>query len=197
MYMRSDDFMPSPIEILVTEIPDVCEIRPPMFQDDRGFFMESYNADAWRAAKLDFHFVQDNLSCSAKGVMRGLHYQLEPHGMGKLVRVISGAIFDVAVDIRKGSPYFGRWVGRELHADTPAWLWIPVGFAHGFLSLQEDTRVYYKCTAGYAAESERGIRHNDPAIGIAWPGDIVKVSPKDAAAPGLAEAEYNFIYSPK
>jgi dTDP-4-dehydrorhamnose 3,5-epimerase len=148
----------------------------------------------FRAAGLDVTFVQDNLSESKKGTLRGLHYQLEPKGMGKLVRVIRGAVFDVAVDIRRGSPWFGKWVGMTLTAENRLALWVPVGFAHGFLSLEDGTLVTYKCTTTHAPDAERAVNYADPAIGIAWPDEPTLVAPKDVAAPLLAAAEYNFEY---
>lgn len=186
--------MSLPPEIRATEIPAVSEIHTRSFPDSRGYFSESYNVESWAVAGFHERFVQDNVSLSHRGVLRGLHYQLNPHGMGKLVRVISGAIFDVAVDLRRGAPTFGRWVGRTLEADDATWLWIPVGFAHGFLSLCDDTRVYYKCTGAYAAEAERSLRHDDPSVGIDWPAPVEIISEKDAAAPLLADSEHNFTY---
>ena len=126
--------------------------------------------------------------------MRGLHYQIEPHGQGKLVHVIRGRAFDVAVDIRRGSPTFGQWVGRELSGDTGLALWVPPGFAHGFLALEDDTLLLYKCTAHYAPEAERAIHYACPELAIAWPMAATAVSEKDEAAPSLANAEYNFEF---
>lgn len=186
--------MSTSVEIQETEIPGVLEIRPHMFQDERGFFMEAYNRHTWAEAGFSHTFVQDNLSNSTKGVLRGMHYQLEPHGMGKLVRAISGSVYDVVVDLRRGSPAFGRWLGRELREDTPLWLYVPAGVAHGFLSLCDNTRVYYKCTHTFTAEADRVFRYNDPSVGIVWPEAPVRLSPKDAAAPMLADAEHNFTY---
>ena len=140
--------------------------------------------------------MQDNLSESKRGTIRGLHYQLEPKGMGKLVRAIRGSVFDVAVDLRRGSPWFGKWVGRTLSAENGLSLWVPVGFAHGFLALEDDTLVLYKCTATHAPEAERAVSYADPAIGIAWPFTPTLVTPKDDAAPKLAAADFNFQYSP-
>lgn len=187
--------MPMPIELHQTEVPGVLEVQTKEFSDARGFFSELYNQEVWREAGFDPAFVQDNLSLSCKGTLRGMHYQLEPHGMGKLVRAITGAVFDVAVDLRRGSPTFGRWVGRELRGGQARWFWIPAGFAHGFVVLEDDTRVYYKCTGTHHPESERAIRYDDPDVGIAWPITPTVVSDKDAAAPSFAEAEYNFTYA--
>jgi dTDP-4-dehydrorhamnose 3,5-epimerase len=165
-------------------IPDVMVFVPPIFRDSRGAFYESYKAPAFTAATgLSPEFVQDNHSTSAKGVLRGLHYQLPPFAQGKLVRVVRGAAFDVAVDIRRGSPTFARWVGEVLTAEGREQMWIPEGFAHGFLALEDDTEFIYKTTNLYNRDSERSIAWNDPAIGIEWPdaGPLV-LSDKDRAA---------------
>jgi len=185
------------MKVTRTEIADVLVLEPAVFGDERGWFSESYNErrfhEALRALGLPLPgpFVQDNHSCSRRGVLRGLHYQLPPHAQGKLVRVVQGAVFDVAVDIRRGSPTFGRWAGAELSAANKRQMWIPAGFAHGFLTLEDDTQFLYKTTDYYAKASERAIRWNDAAIGIAWPelGTEPALADKDAAAPGLAEAE--------
>ena len=173
-----------------TAIPDVKLIEPRVFGDPRGFFLESWNKRSFSNAGIDEHFVQDNHSRSAKGVLRGLHYQLNVP-QGKLVRVTSGAVFDVAVDIRTASPTFGKWVGYELSAANHRMLWIPPGFAHGFLTLEDDTDFLYKCTALYMPEFDRSVRWNDPEIGIVWPvTDITPLlSSKDEMAPLLADAE--------
>ena len=172
-----------------TTLPGVKLIEPRVFGDDRGFFLESWNARAFAAAGIDTPFVQDNHSRSARGVLRGLHYQIsEPQG--KLVRVVSGAVFDVAVDIRRSSPHFGRWVGYELSADNKHMLWVPPGFAHGFIVLSEAADFMYKCTTFYAPAHDRAIVWDDPAIGIDWPIEgSPQLSVKDAAAPCLADAE--------
>jgi dTDP-4-dehydrorhamnose 3,5-epimerase len=171
-------------------IPDVKLIEPRVFGDARGFFFESYNRQAFRAATgLDVDFVQDNHSKSAKGVLRGLHYQLPPKAQGKLVRVVQGEVFDVAVDIRKGSPTFGRWVGEILSAENKKQFWIPPGFAHGFVTLTETAEFLYKTTDYYSPEHERCIRWNDPAIGIDWMLDTPPlVSAKDAVGSAFADA---------
>ncbi len=187
--------MPMPIALHETEVPGVLEVQTKEFGDARGFFSELYNREVWREAGFDPVFVQDNLSRSCKGTLRGMHYQIEPHGMGKLVRAVTGAVFDVAIDLRKGSPTFGQWVGRELRAGDARWLWIPAGFAHGFLALADDTLVYYKCTATHHPDSERAIAYNDPAVGIVWPAAPAVISEKDAAAPSFSEAEHNFSYT--
>lgn len=165
-------------------IPDVLLIEPKVFGDDRGFFYESFNQRAFaEATGLDLCFVQDNHSKSARNVLRGLHYQLPPREQGKLVRVVAGEVFDVAVDIRKESPTFGRWVGVVLSAQNRRQLWVPPGFAHGFLVLSESTEFLYKTTDYYAPEYECGIAWNDPLLAIDWPLQMAPIlSPKDAAA---------------
>jgi dTDP-4-dehydrorhamnose 3,5-epimerase len=170
----------------------VLLIEPVVFGDERGFFMESFNRRAFdRALGRHVEFVQDNHSCSQRGVLRGLHCQVAPHVQGKLVRVVRGSVFDVAVDVRQGSPTFGRWVGATLDAKAHRQLWIPPGFAHGFLALEDDTHFLYKTTDFYARDCERSIAWDDPAIGIAWPnlGIAPLLAPKDAAAPRLAAAD--------
>lgn len=178
------------MNIADTGLPGVKLITPRVFGDERGFFLESWNARSFAEAGLDMPFVQDNHSRSAKGVLRGLHYQLS-NPQGKLVRVTQGAVFDVAVDIRRASPHFGRWTGNVLSADNKAMLWIPPGFAHGFLVLSDSADFLYKCTALYDPPSDRSLAWDDPDIGIDWPLDGVtpQLSAKDAAAPRLAEAE--------
>jgi dTDP-4-dehydrorhamnose 3,5-epimerase len=183
-----------PVKVTPTEIPDVLVVEAGLIRDDRGFFSETYSARMFEEAGLRLGFVQDNLSGSKKGTLRGLHYQLEPHGMGKLVRVIRGSIFDVAVDLRRGSPSFGKWVGRTLTAGSSAALWIPTGFAHGFVAMEDDSLVLYKCTAIHTPAAERAVNYRDPTIGIEWPIPPSIVSPKDAAAPLLADAEHNFEF---
>jgi dTDP-4-dehydrorhamnose 3,5-epimerase len=173
-------------------------VEPAVFADERGWFMESFNAPRFDAALRELGlpeappFVQDNHSCSDAWVLRGLHYQLPPHAQGKLVRVVKGAAWDVAVDIRRSSAHFGHWVGVELSADNRRQLWIPPGFAHAFLALQDDTHFLYKTTDVYAKACERAIRWNDPALAIRWPlppGVAARLAPKDADAPTLAAAE--------
>ncbi|HET8693085.1 MAG TPA: dTDP-4-dehydrorhamnose 3,5-epimerase [Aquabacterium sp.] len=185
------------MKFISTRIPEVVLIEPVVFGDDRGWFMESFNQAKFEAEltrlglPVPRPFVQDNHSCSKAGVLRGLHYQLPPHPQGKLVRVVQGAAFDVAVDIRKGSPTFGQWVGYELSANNRRQLWIPEGFAHGFLALQDDTHFLYKTTDGYAKDCERSILWSDPAIGIQWPlADLSpNLAPKDLQAPALSVAD--------
>ncbi len=183
------------VSIEQCEIPAVLELVSDVFADERGHFTEFYNEAAARALGFEQTFVQDNLSCSAQGVLRGLHYQLNPHAQAKLVRCVTGSIVDVAVDIRVGSPTYGQHVMRKLSAKKGNALWVPEGFAHGFLSLEDDTHVMYKCTAHWANGVEGTIRYDDPALGIVWPFEPSVVNQKDLDAPGLAEAENNFIYT--
>ncbi len=168
-------------------IPDVILLEPRVFGDGRGFFYESYNQLAFHEATgLDIQFVQDNHSRSVRNVLRGLHYQLPPKAQGKLVRAVVGEVFDVAVDIRKDSPTFGQWVGEILSADNKRQMWIPPGFAHGFLVLSEIAEFLYKTTDYYAPDLERGILWNDPDVAIAWPlNDDPVLSAKDAQGPML------------
>ncbi len=172
-------------------IPEVVLFEPTVFVDERGAFFESFSARAFEATTgLAPLFPQDNHSISGKGVVRGLHFQLPPHAQGKLVRVVRGAVFDVAVDVRRGSPTFGKWVGETLSAENRRQLWVPEGFAHGFLALEADTEFLYKTTSFYDKASERAILWNDPALAIDWPLSMAPtVSAKDAAAPGLDAAE--------
>jgi dTDP-4-dehydrorhamnose 3,5-epimerase len=178
------------MKVTPTEIPDVLVLEPKVFGDERGFFMESFNQGAFDAAVgRHVEFVQDNHSRSAKGVLRGLHYQLPPHAQGKLVRVTQGRVFDVAADLRPGSATFGRWVGVELSGTTHRQVWIPPGFAHGFLVLSESADFLYKTTDYYVPDAEGCVRWDDPELGIAWPLDGLSpsLSAKDAAAPPLAQ----------
>ncbi len=173
-------------------IPEVLLIEPKVFGDTRGFFYESFNQKAFNEATgLDLPFVQDNHSRSAKGVLRGLHYQLPPHAQGKLVRVVRGAVFDVAVDVRKSSPTFGQWVGMELSEENHRQFWVPPGFAHGFVVLSESADFLYKTTDYYAPSHERCIAWNDPAIGVQWPdiGMAPLLSAKDQQGVALAAVE--------
>lgn len=158
------------MNVIPTAIPDVLIIEPRVFGDERGFFYESFNQKSFNEATgMGVHFVQDNHSSSRKGVLRGLHYQLPPHAQGKLVHCVRGAVFDVAVDIRKHSPTFGKWVGVELSEDNHLQVWIPPGFAHGFLTLSDVAEFVYKTTDYYEPKSERSIVWNDEDIGIKWP----------------------------
>ena len=183
-----------PFQFRKLDILEIVLITPKAFSDERGFFMESYKESEFKANGINFGFWQDNHSKSSKNVLRGLHYQIEPHEQGKLVRVVTGRIFDVAVDTRKGSPTFGRWVSAELSEENKNMLWIPPGFAHGFLSLEDNTNVLYKTTKEYDKESERGIRWNDPQINIKWPVQDPLLSEKDAKHPLLRDADINFNY---
>ena len=175
--------------IVETSLPGVLLIEPKVFGDARGFFLESWNRKTFADAGLDIHFVQDNHSRSGKGVLRGLHYQMNAP-QGKLVRVTSGAVFDVAVDMRRSSPNFGRWEGVELTAENHRMLWIPPGFAHGFLVLSDSADFLYKTTDYYAPQWDRGVRWDDPEIGIDWPLDAPPtLSDKDRVLPILQDAE--------
>jgi dTDP-4-dehydrorhamnose 3,5-epimerase len=177
------------MQVTPTAIPDVLVIEPKVFGDERGFFLESFNQKAFDAAVgRTVTFVQDNHSRSRKGVLRGLHFQQAPHAQAKLVRVIQGSVFDVAVDVRGGSPTYGKWVGLELSAANHKQLWIPAGLAHGFLVTSDSADFLYKTTDYYEPASERALRWDDPAFGIAWPdiGVAPTLSPKDAQAPLLA-----------
>ena len=180
-------------------IPDVRLFTQKMFRDDRGFFSETYSVTTMKAAGVDLVFVQDNHSLSRqKGVVRGLHFQTEPMAQGKLVRVSRGAIFDVAVDIRQGSPTYGRHTSAVLSAANWSQLWIPPGFAHGFCTIEPDTEVIYKVTADYAPACDRGLRWNDPALRIEWPvgaGEAI-LSEKDRKTPLLADLGPVFTYKP-
>ena len=182
-----------PIRVTPTAIPEVLVIEPKVFGDARGFFVESFNARDFREATgLDVTFVQDNHSGSSRGVLRGLHYQIQ-QPQGKLVRVVQGRVFDVAVDLRRCSPTFGRWVGETLSAENRRQLWIPPGFAHGFLVLSEWAECLYKSTDFYAPEHERALRWDDPAVGIVWPLDRVPIlAAKDANAPTLERSVETF-----
>jgi dTDP-4-dehydrorhamnose 3,5-epimerase len=177
------------MNIIHTDLPDVLLIEPKVFGDARGFFLESWNRKTFADVGLALDFVQDNHSRSARGVLRGIHYQLN-QPQGKLVRVVSGAVFDVAVDLRRSSPRFGKWVGYELSAENQRMMWVPPGFGHGFLVLSETADFLYKTTAYYAPEWDRGVRWNDPAIGIQWPLDgAPRLSAKDQVQPFLQDAE--------
>ena len=178
------------MKVTVGELPEVLVIEPRVFGDERGFFLESYNQRVFReAAGIDAKFVQDNHSRSARNVLRGLHYQLK-QAQGKLIRVVAGEVFDVAVDLRRSSPRFGRWMGQRLSADNKRMLWIPPGFAHGFLALSEFAEVLYKATDYYAPEHERCVLWNDPDIGVDWPlTGVPLVSEKDSRGLALKLAE--------
>ena len=178
------------MKIISTSLPDVLLIEPRVFQDERGFFMESYQKKLFKEAGIEADFVQDNHSKSCRGTLRGLHYQIR-QPQGKLVRVIAGEVFDVAVDIRRHSPTFGQWVGDFLSAENKRMLWVPAGFAHGFYVTSPEAEVLYKASDYYAPEWERSILWNDPAIGIVWPtqGEAPILSAKDSGGKLLADAE--------
>ena len=183
-----------------TNIPDVLILEPVVFKDSRGYFMEVYRQTELEQHISNIHFVQENESCSKKGVLRGLHYQLEPYAQAKLVRVIQGAVLDVAVDIRHGSPTFGQYIAVELSAENKYQLFIPKGFAHGFRVLSDAVIFTYKVDNPYNPASERGIKYDDPAIGINWQigkDDVIVLSDKDKKLPPLQNAEINFNYSTK
>jgi len=163
-------------------------VKPRVFPDERGFFLETYKKSEFSANGIEAAFVQDNHSLSAKGILRGLHYQMPPYTQGKLVSVIGGRIWDVAVDMRRGSPTFGQWEGVELSDENKCLFWIPPGFAHGFVTLSETVHLLYKCTAEYDKTSERGMRWDDPDIAVAWPLRDVSVSARDAALPAFRDA---------
>ncbi len=178
------------MKLIPTALPGVAIIEPRVFGDARGFFLETWNARVFADAGIEAAFVQDNHSRSARGVLRGMHYQLR-QTQGKLVRVVQGAVFDVAVDVRRGSPTFGRWVGEELSEANARMMWVPPGYAHGFLVLSETADFLYKCTDFYAPEHERTLAWDDPAVGIDWPlgGLVPAVSAKDAAGAALGAIE--------
>ena len=179
------------MEVVETEIPEVKLVIPKIFRDARGYFVETYNAARYKAAGIDADFVQDNESCSAKGVIRGLHWQAGAHAQAKLVRVLRGAVWDVAVDIRKGSPTFGKYVAARLTAENGHQFYIPRGFAHGFMVLEDDTVFAYKCDNFYCPQAERGLMYNDPTVNIPWPSlDVAPLlSDKDLKHPQLSEIE--------
>jgi dTDP-4-dehydrorhamnose 3,5-epimerase len=172
-----------------TELNEVIIIKPSVFKDQRGTFFESYKQSEFAGNGITQNFVQDNCSKSTKGVLRGLHYQIAPYAQGKLVRCIRGSVFDVAVDIRKSSATFGKWVGYTLSEENNNMLYIPPGFAHGFQALTDIAEVAYKVTAEYNAQSERSLKWDDPEIGISWPVKNVLLSEKDEAAPKIGKAE--------
>lgn len=179
------------MKFVPTALPEVVRILPTVHEDERGYFMETWQARRFRDAGIDLEFVQDNFSQSSQGTLRGLHFQIK-QPQGKLVRVVSGEVFDVAVDLRRSSPNFGRWVGEILSANDKHQLWVPPGFGHGFLVLSETAEFEYKCTDYYAPEHERSIRWDDLDIGIAWPlpdGKPPVLSLRDAEAPLLKDAD--------
>lgn len=180
-------------EFFKFNIKGVYLIKPKVFEDQRGFFLEFYKNSEFSRVGININFVQDNHSRSKRGVLRGLHYQLNPKAQGKLIKCLRGRIYDVAVDIRVGSPTYGKWVSAELSEENKLMLWIPPGFAHGFLAL-EDCEIIYKCTAEYDPSLERGIIWNDPEIGVDWPLKEPLLSERDSCLPTLREAENNFYF---
>ncbi|MDL2325193.1 dTDP-4-dehydrorhamnose 3,5-epimerase [Ruminococcaceae bacterium OttesenSCG-928-A16] len=180
-------------KFIQTEVPGIVIVEPTVFGDDRGYFMETYHQQEFAAAGITDAFVQDNQSMSRKGVLRGLHFQ-KSNTQGKLVRVISGRVFDVGVDLRPGSPFFGRWAAAELTSENKRQLYVPQGFAHGFLVLSDIAEFTYKCTDLYTPTAEGGVRWNDPDIDIRWPMDIVpQLSEKDEQLPFLKNQEFSFF----
>jgi dTDP-4-dehydrorhamnose 3,5-epimerase len=184
------------MEVIDTSFPGLTILKPSVFKDVRGYFFESYNREKYLSLGIPDEFVQDNESFSVRGVIRGLHYQLEPFAQSKLVRVIQGSVFDVVVDLRKGSPTFGRWYGAELSGENKLQMFIPKGFAHGMSVISPFVLFAYKCDQAYNKEMERSIRFDDPLLNIDWriPGDEHIVSEKDLKAPLFADSEHNFTF---
>ncbi len=180
------------MEVIKTSIPDVLILKPKVFEDDRGYFFESYNKEKFLQHGLDQNFVQDNESKSVKNVVRGLHFQSPPFAQGKLVRVMKGAVLDVAVDLRRNSPTYGQWTSVELTEDNKWMYWVPPGFAHGFATLEDDTVFFYKCTNVYNKASEGSIRWNDPDLGVDWKLENPILSEKDQKAPLFKNFESPF-----
>ena len=174
-------------------IPDVIAVRPTRHRDARGYFSEVYRSEPFRTAGIDADFVQDNLTRSSRGVLRGLHYQLPPSAQGKLIGVVRGTIFDVAVDLRRGAETFGRWAGRTLDGETGEMLWIPPGFAHGYCILSDQADVLYKVTATYAPELNRGLRWDDATVGVEWPIEDPVLSDADRVQPSFADCDNPFV----
>lgn len=183
-----------PFQFKRLEIPEVVLVEARAFPDGRGFFAETYKRSQFVTGGIPATFVQDNHSRSRRGVLRGLHYQVHPKAQGKLVGAVRGEIFDVAVDVRRGSPTYGRWVGATLSEENHRLLYMPVGFAHGFCVLSDEADVTYKATEEYAPEHERGVVWNDPEIGIRWPVRRPVLSDVDAGLPPLRKADHNFVY---
>ena len=181
------------MRVIPTALPGVLIIEPQVFADRRGFFLESYNQQRYAEHGIDVAFVQDNHSRSARGTLRGLHYQAPP-GQAKLVRVVAGEVFDVAVDIRRGSPTYGRWVGVTLSAENHRQLYVPTGFAHGFCVVSESADFLYKVTSYYDPTAERGVAWDDPALGIEWPVEAPILSDRDRQHPRLADAAREYVY---
>ena len=177
------------MEFIQTKIPDVILIRPKVFEDQRGYFMEFYHVEKFKLGGIDSIFVQDNHAKSVKDTLRGLHFQVN-FPQAKLLRCLKGKVFDVAVDLRKDSPYYGQWVGEELCEDNKCQLFIPAGFAHGYYVLSETAEITYKCSEIYHPQDEQGLRWDDPDIGINWPGDNPILSEKDKVLPMLANSDF-------
>lgn len=182
--------------VLETPLPGVVVVEPRVFGDARGVFCETYHAERYRAAGIDAVFVQDNVSRSGRGTLRGLHFQAPPHAQAKLVSCLDGAVFDVAVDLRAGSPTYGRWFGAELTAENMRQMYVPEGFAHGFVVTSESALFAYKCSGLYAPHAEGSIAWDDPDVGVAWPAERPVLSDKDAAAPPFAALDSPFTYAP-
>ncbi|WP_430815076.1 dTDP-4-dehydrorhamnose 3,5-epimerase [Carboxylicivirga sp. RSCT41] len=184
------------MEIIKTDIPNLLIIKPEVYSDPRGFFLESYTQNRYKEAGIGANFIQDNISKSTYGVIRGLHYQLAPYSQSKLIHVLEGKVLDVAVDLRKNSPTFGQHFAVELSAENKMQFFIPQGFAHGFSVLSETAIVTYKCDNYYSQEAERGIAYNDASLNIDWkiPADKAIISSKDSILPSFEEAEHNFVY---
>jgi len=185
------------MEIIKTEIPGLLIIKPQVFGDKRGYFVESYSKNRYKEAGITADFIQDNISGSKYGVVRGFHYQLAPYSQSKLIQVLEGTVLDIAIDLRKESPTFGQHYSIELSAENNIQFYIPQGFAHGFSVLSQSATFSYKCDNYYNREAERGINYNDPHLGVDWkiPARDMIISPKDSALPLLKEAEMNFIYN--
>lgn len=183
-----------PFHFKPLEIPEVILVEPKAFEDERGFFMETYKRSGFEAHGIREIFVQDNFSYSHRDVLRGLHYQKAPKAQGKLISVIRGEIFDVAADIRRGSPTYSRWIGVQLSGDNRRMLYVPAGFAHGFCTLSDEAYVVYKVTSEYAPEVDRGVRWDDPELSISWPTRQPNLSPKDARLPLLRDADNEFQF---
>jgi len=185
-----------PFECLSLDIPGLVLIKPRIFADDRGYFLELYKLSEYAKAGIKEHFVQDNYSKSAFRALRGLHYQMNPKAQGKLISCLNGRIYDVAVDIRRGSPHYGKWVSVELSGEGKELLYVPPGFAHGFQVMSESAEVIYKCTEEYSPEDDRGIIWNDADIRIVWPLPDPLLSKKDQQHPRLKNAEHDFVFTP-
>ena len=184
-----------PFKFKRLSIPDIILITPELFEDSRGYFLEVYKESEFKKFGIKESFIQDNHSKSIRGMLRGLHYQIHPKAQAKLIRCVKGEIFDVAVDIRKGSPYYSRWIGEYLSDKNKKMIYIPVGFAHGFLVMSDEAEVIYKISSEYSPEHERGIIWNDSTVGIDWPVEENPIiSEKDNKFPFIEEADINFVY---